>query len=205
MRTVHLLSLLVGAVGFVLTTCTKDLPKPLGGTDANDGTAARPVATVANASVYQFTPLSIQGVPTPLKQFAGRKLLIVNVASHCGYTPQYAELQQLWQQYGNRVVVLGFPCNQFGGQEPDGDSTIYQNCVNNYGVTFPMFSKIDVKGPNQTPLYQFLTDRRRNGRTNQVPSWNFAKYLVDEYGHVVRYFAPSINPMDSIVVSAILR
>lgn len=206
MRTVPLLSLLMCGLGLTMAACTKDVPAPLGGTDATTtGTASRPVKPVANACIYQFTPNSIQGVPTPLKQFKGRKLLIVNVASRCGYTPQYADLERLYQQYGNRVVVLGFPCNQFGAQEPDGDSTIYQNCVNNYGVTFPMFSKIDVKGPNQAPIYQFLADLRRNGRIAQVPSWNFAKYLIDENGYVIRYFTPATNPMDPTVINAVLR
>ena len=229
MRTVHYAFLVGCGLWLGLAACSDDLPGPRkdyrdpddcsgyhdpGTSDADDssGTAARRsrirgagAPGTMNASVYQFAPLSIHGSPVPLSQYRGRKLLIVNVASRCGYTPQYADLQQLYQQYGQRVVVLGFPCNQFGGQEPDGDTTIYQFCTGTYNVTFPMFHKIDVKGPNADPLYKFLADRARNGRVRTAPTWNFAKYLVDENGFVERYFPSATNPLDTAVVNAILR
>ena len=156
-------------------------------------------------SVYPFAPSSITGQPVNLSQYRGRKILIVNTASHCGFTPQYAQLEQLWQQYGNRVVVLGFPCNQFGGQEPGNDSTINAFCTQSYGVTFPMFSRINVNAPSAAPLYQFLTDRTRNGYTNERPSWNFCKYLIDENGKLIGYYPSAVAPMSPTLISAILR
>ncbi len=160
---------------------------------------------VNNASVYQFRPINISGQPVDLRQYRGRKILIVNTASRCAYTPQYTDLQRLHQIYGSRVVVLGFPCNQFGGQEPGADSTIVTFCTNNYGVTFPLFSRLNVRGTAADPLFAFLADRSRNGYTSQAPTWNFCKYLIDEEGYVTGYYPSTVNPMSPTIVNAVLR
>jgi glutathione peroxidase len=158
-----------------------------------------------NRSVHQFTVPSITGQPVSLRQYRGRKLLIVNTASFCRYTPQYRELEQLWQRYGNHVVVLGFPCNQFGGQEPGTDSTINAFCTNNYSITFPLFQRVDVNGTAAAPLYQFLTNQARNGVTSQRPTWNFCKYLVDENGYVKAFYPSSTSPLSPVIIDAIMR
>ena len=168
--------------------------------------SARPGAPgVNNRSVHQFAPTSIYGQPLPLSQYKGRKILIVNTASLCRFTPQYAQLEQLWQQYGSRVVVLGFPCNQFGDQEPGSDSTITSFCTNTFNITFPLFHRISVTGAAADPLYKFLANRTLNGFTNQRPTWNFSKYLVDEQGVLIGYYPPATSPMSPTIISAILR
>jgi len=147
-------------------------------------------------SVHDFTLTSIDGKEVSLSTFKGKKLLIVNVASKCGYTRQYKDLQALYSQYGKKLVVLGFPANNFGGQEPGSDAEIKGFCEKNYSVTFPMFSKISVKGSDCHPLYQFLSKKVQNGSVDEAPSWNFGKYLVDENGKVLKYFSSSVNPLD---------
>jgi glutathione peroxidase len=178
---------------------------PIAEATDNSGVASRGVRPTANASVYPFRPLSITGQPVSLAQYRGRKILIVNVASYCTYTPQYRELEQLWQQYHNRVVVLGFPCNQFGGQEPGNDSTINSFCTGTYNITFPLFHKIEVTGVNADPLYKFLADRRRNGVNSFAPSWNFCKYLIDERGFLIGYYPSTVSPLSPTLLDAILQ
>jgi glutathione peroxidase len=148
-------------------------------------------------SVHDFKMTSIDGKEVALSSFKGKKLLIVNVASNCGFTKQYKDLESLYKQYGGKVVVLGFPANNFGGQEPGSDSEIKGFCEKNFGVTFPMFSKISVKGKDRHPLYEFLSNKEKNGSVSDAPGWNFGKYLVDENGKVLKYFSPSVNPMDT--------
>jgi glutathione peroxidase len=147
-------------------------------------------------SVHDFTMKSIEGKEISLGSFKGKKLLIVNVASRCGYTKQYKDLEALYQKYGSKVVVLGFPANNFGGQEPGSDAEIKGFCEKNYSVSFPMFSKISVKGKDRHALYEFLSDKEKNGSVSEAPGWNFCKYLVDENGKVLKYFPSSVNPMD---------
>jgi len=147
-------------------------------------------------SVHDFTMKSIDGKDVALSSFKGKKLLIVNVASRCGYTKQYKDLEALYKQYGAKLVVLGFPANNFGGQEPGSDSEIKSFCEKNYSVTFPMFSKISVKGKDCHPLYLYLSDKTKNGTVGEGPSWNFGKYLIDENGKVLKFFPSSVNPMD---------
>lgn len=147
-------------------------------------------------SVHDFTLTSIDGKEVALSSFKGKKLLIVNVASKCGYTRQYKDLQALYSKHGDKVVVLGFPANNFGGQEPGSNADIKGFCEKNYSVTFPMFSKISVKGSDCHPLYQFLSKKEQNGLVDEAPSWNFGKYLVDENGKVLKYFSSSVNPLD---------
>lgn len=143
------------------------------------------------ASLYDFKIASLDGKTIDFSQYKGKTLLIVNTASECGYTPQYADLQKLHEAYGNKIIILGFPANNFGGQEPGSNAEIASFCKKNYGVTFQMFEKISVKGEDQHPLYAWLKDK-----TGQEPSWNFCKYLVKPDG-TVKFFKSSVKPMDS--------
>lgn len=150
------------------------------------------------ASLYDLTVNSLAGEPVPLERYRGKRLLIVNTASKCGYTPQYAELQELHETYGDYVTVLGFPANNFLWQEPGTNAEIADFCTENYGVTFPMFEKISVRGRDQHPLYRWLS-----AQAGEKPSWNFCKYLVDEKGAVVAFFGPKVRPMDDAVIKHI--
>jgi len=146
-------------------------------------------------SVHNFSMKSIDGNEISLSQFKGKKMLIVNVASQCGNTPQYKDLEELSKTYKDKLVVLGFPANNFGSQEPGSNSDIKSFCQKNYGVSFPMFSKISVTGKDQNPLYKFLSTKEMNGTVGDSPKWNFSKYLVDENGKVLKFFPSSTKPM----------
>lgn len=152
-------------------------------------------------SVHDFSMKSIDGKNIALSSFKGKKLLIVNVASECGYTPQYKDLEELSKKYKDKLVVLGFPANDFGGQEPGSDAEIKGFCTKNYGVSFPMFSKITVKGEGMHPFYKFLSSKDLNGNVGDAPKWNFCKYLVDENGKVLKFFPSSVKPMDKEITS----
>jgi glutathione peroxidase len=146
------------------------------------------------ASVYDFTAASLAGEEIPLKRYDGQVLLIVNTASQCGFTPQYKGLQELHQAFSPRgFAVLGFPCNQFGHQEPGDSGEIEQFCSTNYAVTFPMFAKIDVNGSNAHPLYQYLKGAK-SGLLGSAIKWNFTKFLVDRAGQVTMRYAPTARP-----------
>jgi glutathione peroxidase len=145
--------------------------------------------------------LALNGEEINFSQYKGKKVLIVNTASKCGYTPQYEDLQWLHENYGDKVAVLGFPANNFGGQEPGTNEEIAGFCKKNYGVTFQMFDKIDVVGKNQHPLYQWLTDPTKNGWNDQAPSWNFCKYLIDENGTLIKFFGSGVNPAEETITS----
>ena len=146
------------------------------------------------SSIYDFTATSLAGEDVSLKQFAGQVLLIVNTASACGFTPQYKGLEKLQQAYGSRgFSVLGFPCNQFGRQEPGNAAQIQQFCASNYAVSFPMFDKIDVNGDQAHPLYQYLKSEK-SGLLGPSIKWNFTKFLVDRSGKVVARHAPTTTP-----------
>ncbi|AMX83544.1 glutathione peroxidase [Geobacillus subterraneus] len=148
-------------------------------------------------SVYEFSAKTIRGEEQPLSAYRGHVLLIVNTASRCGFTPQYQELQQLYDEYQNRgFVVLGFPCNQFGGQEPGTEEEIEQFCQLNYGVTFPLFAKVDVNGGNAHPLFQYLKEQAPGALGTKAIKWNFTKFLVDRSGQVVARFAPQTKPSE---------
>jgi glutathione peroxidase len=147
------------------------------------------------SSVYEFEAQSITGQPVSLARFRGQPLLIVNTASACGFTPQFAGLQDLHRQYGEQgLVVLGFPCNQFGGQDPGSDETIAQFCQVNYGVSFPMMSRIEVNGAGAHPLYQWLTKEAPGLLGSKAIKWNFTKFLVGKDGRVIRRYAPQDGP-----------
>lgn len=148
---------------------------------------------------YKFSLNDLNGNPIDFSQFKGKKLLLVNVASECGFTPQYADLQKLHETFGDKVTVIGLPCNQFGNQEPGTPQQIQQFCSVNYGVNFLMTEKIDVKGENQHALYKWLTDEKLNGYKNSSIKWNFQKYLIDENGKLINIYYSITKPMsDSI-------
>lgn len=149
------------------------------------------------ASIYDFTANRLDGKPESLANYKGKVLLIVNTASECGFTPQFGGLQELHQAYGERgLAVLGFPCNQFGGQEPGDAEKIGAFCQKNFGVTFPMFAKIDVNGDDAHPLYQYLKAEARGALGTEFIKWNFTKFLVDKNGKVIDRFAPTTKPED---------
>ncbi len=148
-------------------------------------------------SVYDYTVETIDAQSQSLREYAGKVMLIVNTASKCGFTPQYEGLQALYEQYRDRgFVVLGFPCNQFGHQEPGSNEEIAQFCSVTYHVTFPMFAKIDVNGANTHPLYEYLKAEGKGILGSEPIKWNFTKFLVDKTGHVTKRYAPSTKPAE---------
>ena len=148
-------------------------------------------------SIYNIKMKSIDNETIDLAQFKGKKILFVNVASKCGFTPQYAELQKLHETYKDQLVIIGIPCNQFMNQEPGSNEEIVEFCQKNYGVSFLMTEKVDVKGSNQHALYKWLTSKEMNGSLDSKVKWNFQKYLVNESGELLEVFSSSIAPMDS--------
>ena len=151
----------------------------------------------AKNSIYDIEINSLQGKPINLSLFKGKKILFVNVASKCGFTPQYKELQKLHNLYEESLVVIGVPCNQFGKQEPGNSSEINEFCQVNYGVSFLITEKISVKGKEQHPLYRWLTDKNENGRKNSSVKWNFQKYLISEDGELIDYYYSMTSPTSS--------
>ena len=145
---------------------------------------------------YDFELKGIDGKQVDLNVYKGKKILIVNVASECGYTPQYEDLQNLHEQFGNKVAVFGFPANNFGGQEPGTNQEIVEFCQANYGVSFQMFEKISVVGKDKHPLYKWLKEQ-----SGEEPNWNFCKYLLDENGKVLAFYPSSVNPLDEQITA----
>ena len=150
-------------------------------------------------SFYDFQAQDIEGNIISMNDFKGKKVLVVNVASRCGYTPQYEGLQKLYEIYGGSLVVLGFPSNDFLWQEPGSNTEIKKFCKTNYGVTFPMFSKIHVKGRKQHPIYDWLSDSELNGWNDDSPGWNFNKYLLDEKGAIIEFYGSDVKPLDMLI------
>ena len=148
-------------------------------------------------AVYDFKVKDIDSKEVSLNEYKGKVIIVVNVASKCGFTPQYADLEKFYQKYKSRgVVILGFPCNQFMGQEPATESEIKTFCTSKYSVTFPMFSKIDVKGTNQAPLYKYLTTKSENGVADSKVSWNFQKYIIGKNGKLIKTYSPPTSVFD---------
>jgi len=146
-------------------------------------------------NIYDFTVTTMMGLPKSMADYKGKVLLIVNTASKCGFTPQYAGLQELYEKYHDRgLEILGFPCNQFMGQEPGDNAEIQNFCQVNYGVTFPMFSKIDVNGSEAHPLYEYLKKAAPGALGMKAVKWNFTKFLVDAQGNVLKRFEPNVEP-----------
>lgn len=165
---------------------------------------AAPAPTSAPVSFYELTAQLPTGQPLPFAQFKGQPVLLVNTASNCGYTNQYAELQQLAEEFAGKLVVLGFPANDFAEQEKDDDHAINQFCQVNFGVTFPLLKKsVVIKQAAQNPVYQWLTQARQNGWNEQAPDWNFSKYLVGADGRLLNYFGPAVSPLSEAVTSRI--
>jgi glutathione peroxidase len=152
---------------------------------------------------YDFKMKAIDGSTIDFNTFKGKKVLLVNVASKCGFTPQYEDLQKLHELYGNKVIILGFPANNFGKQEPGTNDEIALFCSQNYGVTFQMFEKISVKGDDMDPLYHWLSEEKYNGWNNEAPSWNFCKYLVNEKGELVAFYPSKVEPLSDDIISKI--
>ncbi len=152
-----------------------------------------------NKSFYDFTVKTIDGKDFPLSSLKGKKVLVVNVASKCGLTPQYAQLEKLYEKYKEKdFVVIGFPANNFMGQEPGSNEEIAKFCSLNYDVTFPMMAKISVKGKDMAPLYQWLTEKKQNGKENAPVQWNFQKFMIDENGHWVGVVSPKESPFSEL-------
>jgi glutathione peroxidase len=157
----------------------------------------------AASSIYDFTLPSIDGKPMPLADYKGKVILVVNVASRCGFTPQYTALESIYEKYKDQgFVILGFPANNFGGQEPGTNAEIKTFCSAKYNVTFPLYGKVSVKGDDQTPLYKYLTTSANPAFTGDI-KWNFTKFLVDRKGNVVQRFEPETTPDSPEVVAAI--
>jgi glutathione peroxidase len=157
----------------------------------------------AGSGVYSFTLNSIDGKPSPLADYKGKVVMLVNVASKCGYTPQYSALEAVYEKYKDQgFVILGFPANNFGAQEPGTNEEIKTFCTRKYSVSFPMYSKISVKGNDQAPLYAYLTKETGPGITGEI-KWNFTKFLVDRDGKVVQRFEPAVTPDSQEVTAAI--
>ena len=145
-------------------------------------------------SIHQFKVKSIEGGEIDFAKYKGKKILIVNTASKCGYTPQYEGLQKLYDQYKDKLVIVGFPCNQFGGQEPGTETTIQEFCKSRYGVTFPLAAKVDVKGESIAAIYKWLCSKTENGVLDAEIKWNFNKFLLDENGKILAYFPSKVTP-----------
>ena len=150
-------------------------------------------------SFYEYEAEDINGEIISMNTYKGKKVLVVNVASRCGYTPQYKELQKLYEIYGDSLVVLGFPSNDFLWQEPGSNSDIKKFCKTNYGIKFPMFSKIHVKGRKQHPIYDWLSNSKLNGWNDNPPSWNFNKYLLNEKGAIIEFYTADVRPLDTLI------
>jgi glutathione peroxidase len=159
--------------------------------------------TIMPATIYEFKVTALNGKTIDLSKYKGRKILIVNTASQCGNTPQYAALEKLSVQYKDKLVIIGFPANNFGSQEPGTNEEIATFCQKNYQVTFPMAAKISVKGDDMAPIYHWLTEKKYNTFKDSEVTWNFQKYLINENGALVAVFDPSTKPDSPEIISAI--
>jgi glutathione peroxidase len=156
-------------------------------------------------SIYDFKVEALTGGTIEFSKFKGKKILIVNTASECGYTPQYEGLQDLYEKYSGGLVIVGFPANDFGTQEPGSNTEIAAFCKKNYGVTFPMAAKISVKGDDMAPIYKWLTEEQYNGYKSSTVKWNFNKYLIDENGNLVGVFGSKVKPDSQELIEAITK
>lgn len=154
-------------------------------------------------TIYEFRVEGLTGGTIDFSAFKGKKIMIVNTASKCGYTPQYEQLEALYEKYKDRMVIVGFPANNFLSQEPGSNEEIASFCKKNYGVTFPMAAKISVKGKDMAPIYQWLTKKEYNGYDDSKVKWNFQKYLLNEKGELVAVFAPNVEPDSKEIMEAI--
>ena len=162
---------------------------------------AQTESPISPTSIHQFKVLGLQGDTINFAQFKGKKILVVNTASKCGFTPQYKELEELYTKYKDKLVVVGFPANNFLHQEPGTNEEIASFCEKNYGVSFPMAAKISVKGKDEAPIYKWLTSKSENGVMNAKIKWNFNKFLLDENGIIMAYFPSSVTPLSEAIIS----
>ena len=151
-------------------------------------------ATLTGGSIYDFKAPGLTGGTINFSDFKGKKILIVNTASKCGNTPQYDDLEKLYEKYKDKLVVVGFPANNFGAQEPGANEEIAEFCKKNYGVTFPLTTRVDVKGPNATPVFKYLCNKSENGVLDAEISWNFNKFIIDEHGNLLTHFDSKVTP-----------
>lgn len=193
-RTILLMTFIYAALSFF--GCKQVKSKPDNINMEGKSTFYEFLAANPNANVK-----SIDGKDVDFSQFKGKKVLIVNTASECGYTPQYKELELLCETYKDKLVILGFPANNFGGQEPGSNEEIKKFCTSEYSVTFPLFEKISVLGDDMAPIYKWLTSKDLNGWNEQQPKWNFNKYLLDEDGNLLKYYSSAVKPMGDEIVS----
>ena len=154
----------------------------------------------ADPSIHSFKVKSIEGGTIDFSKFKGKKILVVNTASKCGYTPQYEALEKVYEQYKDKLVIVGFPANNFGGQEPGSDGEIQEFCKARFGVKFPLASKVSVKGDDTAPIYKWLTSKSENGVLDATIAWNFNKFLLDENGKIIAYFPSKVKPDDEEIV-----
>lgn len=161
--------------------------------------------TNAQESIFEIKINDLNGLPIDLNTFKGKYIMFVNVASNCGFTSQYKALENLYQKYNNELVIIGLPCNQFGAQEPGNAKEIQEFCSKNYGVSFVLSEKINVKGEGKHNIYKWLTEKKINGVSNSSVKWNFQKYLVDRDGVLVTYFYPTTDPMSTKITSIITQ
>ena len=160
-----------------------------------------PENIVATKSIYDFKVEALDGGTIDFSKFKGKKILVVNTASKCGFTPQYADLQKLYDKFKDRLVIVGFPANNFGGQEPGTNTEIKEFCKKNYGVTFLMAAKVSVKGEDVAPIYKWLCNKTENGVLDAEIKWNFGKFLLDEKGNLITYFSSKVTPMSEEITS----
>lgn len=177
------------AISTVLLSCT------LQANNNNADAVSESTIATTSKSIYDFKVEGLEGGTIDFSTFKGKKILIVNTASKCGYTPQYEGLEKLYETYKDKLVIVGFPANNFGGQEPGTNSEIKEFCKKNYGVTFPMAAKVSVKGDDIAPIFKWLTNKSENGVLDAEIKWNFGKFLLDENGHLVEYFPSKVTPM----------
>ncbi|OGS69833.1 MAG: glutathione peroxidase [Flavobacteria bacterium RIFCSPLOWO2_12_FULL_31_7] len=171
-------------------------------TNENPTSETSKINTMEQGSIYTFKVKDLSGNEFDFASLKGKKILIVNTASECGLTPQYEQLQEVYEKYQDKnFVIVGFPANNFGAQEPGTNAEIGAFCKKNYGVTFPMMEKISVKGNDMHEIYQFLTQKAKNGLEDSTVEWNFQKYLIDEKGHLVDVISPRVLPNDSSIIN----
>lgn len=184
------------AITAALLSCTQgNTTKTDTGYDNSYSNTTEMVKTNEMTSIHTFKVEALDGTTINFADFKGKKILIVNTASECGYTPQYKDLEALYQKFKDKLVIVGFPANNFGGQEPGTNTEIKAFCQQNYGVTFPMAAKISVKGNDAAPIYQWLCTKSQNGLIDAEIKWNFNKFLLDENGNMIAYFPSNVTPL----------
>lgn len=180
------------------TTGTKNADQTEKSTPMHSASA---IISDSTKSIYQFTVAGLDGGTIDFASFKGKKILVVNTASECGYTPQYKDLEALYQRYKEKLVIVGFPANNFGGQEPGSNEEIKSFCQKNYGVSFPMAAKVSVKGDDMAPIYQWLTSKALNHVMDADVKWNFNKFLIDEQGRLLTKFESRVTPLSDEITS----